>query len=109
MLNHIKSSPNITINTGIQKHVFFRRLRPRGSLFLRVCLKSLTNSVFLLSKVYVLMLYGSVKPVPLRPKGNLIEMQPLLDKGLSCLSLGTTDDTTLLVRNVQGRTLRYLT
>jgi len=60
-------------------------------------------------KVNVLMLCASFKPVDLRPKGHLIEMQPLLDEGLSCLSLGTIDDETVLVGNVQRRTLCRLT
>lgn len=55
------------------------------------------------------MLCGSFKPVDLRSKGHLIEMQPLLDEGLSCLSLGTIDDETVLVGNVQRRTLCRLT
>jgi hypothetical protein len=61
------------------------------------------------SKVNVLMLYDSFKPVDLQSKGHLIEMQPLLDEGLSCLSLTTIDDETVLVGNVQRRTLCRLT
>jgi hypothetical protein len=36
-------------------------------------------------------------------------VQPLLDEGLSCLLLGTTDDAALLDGNVQRRALCRLT
>jgi hypothetical protein len=55
------------------------------------------------------MLCGSFKPVDLQSKGHLIEMQPLLDEGFPCLSLATIDDETVLVGNVQRRTLCRLT
>lgn len=43
--------PNITINTGIQKHVFLRGFRPRRPLFLRVCLSSFVHWFILISKI----------------------------------------------------------
>jgi hypothetical protein len=45
----------------------------------------------------------------LRPESRFIEVQPLFNEGLSCFLLGTTDDATLLIGNVQRGALCRLT